>query len=110
MADHCIATIMEDEEFQEKCGGACKRGKANCKYWLVDPIWHIMAEWKNEAHINSIMYKIDYGDQKLFIGTTTPGRLIGRHGEAINRYKEKLNRILCFKDHFIEFVEFTEIV
>lgn len=111
MADHCVATILEDEDFRMSCGGACRRGNSHCKYWLVDPVWHIMSEWKVETKEEFMMYKIDYANEQLLIGTTKPGLFIGYKGERFFRYRDRLSKLLGFKrESFIKFVEFTEIV
>lgn len=59
------------------------------RFCLVD---EILRDWKEEAGITHLMlYKVR--DGVLTVYTDRPGPLIGRMGERIERYKEKLGAI-----------------
>lgn len=112
--DHCIARGF-DEGYARTCDGACKKGPGNhCIYWFTDPLWHMMLNWAREANVAKIMYRIDYTNNELIIGTTKPGYMIGSQGGLIYKYMEEIRPLvdgrIAKKDHFIRFVEFSDVV
>ena len=74
----------------------------------------ILIKWCTEARIDfhKIMYKIEHiipeGD-KLYIYTSTPGRLIGKQGLLFEKYKAEFEKEISGKIK-IEFIETNYIM
>lgn len=66
----------------------------------------IIKEWKNEAGVDDIVLIGAYADFRdtIKICTSKPGWMIGRGGELVYKYKEKL-KLLNPRLKDIEFVE-----
>ena len=120
MADMCLYEPINGS--YPNCDGACKKGKDNyCQYYFVDEICAIVKQWKKEAHVEEpLLIKYDYNRQKMIIYTTRPGRLVGFHGNIIDKYSKLLNEKLMLhfttvdglpkNDDFIELVECDDAV
>ena len=66
----------------------------------------IIKEWKDEAGVKGIVLvgAHYYKSGKLIICTDRPGLMIGLHGELVDKYTEKLNKV----DKYIKGIEFVE--
>lgn len=69
-------------------------------------ISNIIKEWKDEAGVKGIILVGAYPSirETIKICTDRPGFMIGKGGELVNKYTEKLKEI-CPKLKEIEFVE-----
>ena len=69
-------------------------------------ISNIIKEWKEEAGVNGIILVGVYPDFRdtIRICTDRPGLMIGKGGELVYKYREKLKEHNKVLDH-IEFVE-----
>ena len=111
--NHCIAPSVTGEI--PNCSGRCSSHKIRCPYWFEDPLWAVINQWKQEAHVeDAVLYKVSYSDMKLMIGTTKPGYLIGYQGQLIDKYREKIRPLIdsgiSAEENFINLTEYTEIV
>ena len=60
-------------------------------YNEYDDIQEIIKQWEDEVGItDTVLYKYDYGRNKLVIYTTRPGILIGYNGATIKKYESLL--------------------
>lgn len=69
-------------------------------------ISNIIKEWKDEAKVKGVVLVGVYADFKdtIKICTDSPGLMIGKGGELVDKYKEKLKEFNPKLEH-IEFVE-----
>ena len=72
--------------------------------------YNILQDWKNECGIKTLMVKSEYleGDylsKRLVVYSESPGALIGKAGERIDRYKKLLQE----RDSRIKEVKLVEV-
>lgn len=66
----------------------------------------IIKEWKNEAGVKSIIMVSAFADFKdtIKICTDKPGLMIGKGGELVDKYRDKLKKV----NPKLETIEFLE--
>ena len=73
---------------------------------MLNDIKKIIKEWKDEACVKGIVLVSVYSSFRdtIKICTDRPGLMVGKGGELVNKYREKLKTINKHLEH-IEFVE-----
>lgn len=66
----------------------------------------IIKEWKDEAGVKGLVLVSKYSNfsETLRICTDKPGLMVGKGGELIQKYKEKLKEV----NSYLEYIEFVE--